>query len=209
MDATNTSPFPPPQQQPATRKVSILLGLGIFFFPLIFAWFTLRSGHTTFSRVVSFSWLVLSLLIMMGTSPSSSTTSVPTSQTEPSALVSNQENQVEQTQEAAPVPSAIQITANELFAYYEANEVAADRNFKGQTLEISGSVKTIDSGIGDGANVEFNVGDEYGLNAVTATGDESFDNYAASLSKGQQIRLRCTGAGEVIGQPMLNNCQPI
>lgn len=206
MDTTNTSPFPSQPQQPATRKVSILLGLGIIFFPLIFAWFTLRAGHTTFSRVVSFSWLVLSLFIMMVSSPSSEPRSAPANQTEPSALVSNQE---QPAQEAAPTPSAIQISAHDLFSHYEANEVAADKNFKGQILEVSGSVKGIASGISDGANVEFSVGDEYGFNTVTATGDASFDNFAATLSKGQQLTLRCTGAGEVIGQPMLKDCQPI
>jgi len=45
-----------------TRKVGILLGIGIFVFPLIFAWFTLRKGHSTSSRVVAFVWLVLTLI---------------------------------------------------------------------------------------------------------------------------------------------------
>ena len=39
------------------RKVSLLLGVGIFLLPYIFAWYTLRKGHSTISRVVSFSWL--------------------------------------------------------------------------------------------------------------------------------------------------------
>ena len=197
---------PPLQaQQPITRKVSVLVGLGIFLFPLIFAWFTLRAGHSTLSRVVSFIWLALSIIFVFATPDSSSSTA---SQNEPSALVSS----TEQAQDA-PVeqqaPAAIQISARELHQHYEANEVAADRNFKGQVIEISGSVQSIDSGLGDGANVPFNVGDEYGLASVTASGDTNFDNYAASLSKGQQITLRCVGAGEVIGQPFLNNCQSI
>jgi hypothetical protein len=207
MDATNTSPFPPPQP-PVSRNVSFLLGLGILFFPYIFSWFTLRAGYTTFSRVVSFAWLALALIILFA-SPSSNSNSASTNQAEPSTLVSSQEQPVQETQEAAPAPSAIQVSAQDLFRHYEANEVAADRNFKGQILEVSGSVKGIDSGMGDGANVEFNVGDEYGFNTVTATGDANFDNFAATLSKGQQLTLRCTGAGEVIGQPMLNDCQPI
>jgi hypothetical protein len=43
------------------RKVSILLGLGIFFFPFIFSWFTLRRGYSTLARVIVFSWLLISL----------------------------------------------------------------------------------------------------------------------------------------------------
>ena len=80
---------PPLQaQQPITRKVSFLLGLGIFLFPLIFAWFTLRAGHSTLSRVVSFIWLALSIIFVFATPDSSSSTA---SQNEPSALVSSTE----------------------------------------------------------------------------------------------------------------------
>lgn len=37
------------------RPVGILLGIGIFLIPLIFSWFTLRKGHTTKAKVISFS----------------------------------------------------------------------------------------------------------------------------------------------------------
>lgn len=42
-----------------TKKVSAPLAIGIFLIPLIFAWFTLRKGYTTTSRVISFVWLIL------------------------------------------------------------------------------------------------------------------------------------------------------
>lgn len=45
------------------RPVGFLLGLGIFLLPLIFAWFTLRQGHTTRARVISFVWLILVLFL--------------------------------------------------------------------------------------------------------------------------------------------------
>lgn len=45
------------------RSVGFLLGLGIFLLPLIFAWFTLRQGHTTRARVISFVWLILVLFL--------------------------------------------------------------------------------------------------------------------------------------------------
>ena len=57
----------PQPQQPATkpegRKVGFLLGLGIFFIPYIFSWFTLRKGHTTVSRAIAFAWTGLVLII--------------------------------------------------------------------------------------------------------------------------------------------------
>ncbi|WP_081403514.1 DUF4236 domain-containing protein [Acinetobacter sp. HR7] len=52
----NTLPTLPLQSfssQPE-RKVTLLLGLGIFFMPYIFAWFTLREGYSTFARVICF-----------------------------------------------------------------------------------------------------------------------------------------------------------
>lgn len=36
------------------RKVSILLGIGIFMMPYIFAWFTLREGYSKSARFISF-----------------------------------------------------------------------------------------------------------------------------------------------------------
>lgn len=46
------------------RKVSLLLGIGIFFMPYIFSWFTLREGHSTFSRIVSFAWLIFLIILI-------------------------------------------------------------------------------------------------------------------------------------------------
>lgn len=46
------------------RSVTLLLGVGIFFIPLIFSWFTLRRGYTARAKAISFSWLVLSLVLL-------------------------------------------------------------------------------------------------------------------------------------------------
>lgn len=43
------------------RKVGFFLFLGILFFPFVFAWFTLRPGHSTLSRVLSIIWAVASI----------------------------------------------------------------------------------------------------------------------------------------------------
>lgn len=61
------SDMPPPlssKYREGDREVSILLGLGIFFLPYIFSWFTLRQGYTTLSRVLSFGWMILLILMM-------------------------------------------------------------------------------------------------------------------------------------------------
>lgn len=49
---------------PVKRSVSFLLGLGIFFIPLLFSWFTLRKGYSAAARGLSFTWLALSIVIV-------------------------------------------------------------------------------------------------------------------------------------------------
>lgn len=45
------------------RKVSILLGIGIFLMPYIFAWFTLREGYSKPARFISFGWLLFLVFV--------------------------------------------------------------------------------------------------------------------------------------------------
>ena len=198
-------------EQTQPRKMSILLGIGIFLIPIIFVWFTLRQGYSTLARVVSFVWLILTLIIVFA--PSNQTVSSSNTTAERVASVSNeQQTTTAEHAEAVETPpqeqqvTAIEVSARQLFNAYKANEVSADRQFKNQELIVSGTVQSIESGINDGAEINFYVGDEYGIEFVTASGDENFDNNAANLSKGQQISLRCLGAGEVMGFPFLKNC---
>jgi len=51
----------------STRRVGLGLGIGILLIPVIFAWFTLREGYSTRARVVSFAWLIFTLLAFFGT----------------------------------------------------------------------------------------------------------------------------------------------
>ncbi|TOZ70056.1 hypothetical protein [Vibrio parahaemolyticus] len=44
------------------KVVSTKLKLGIILLPIVFSWFTLTKGYSTLSRVVSFSWLALTLV---------------------------------------------------------------------------------------------------------------------------------------------------
>ena len=59
LSATRT-PTPPIQDiNTAQKQVSFLLGIGIFFIPIIFAWFTLRQGYSTVSRAISMVWMII------------------------------------------------------------------------------------------------------------------------------------------------------
>lgn len=48
-------------EEPAWRPVSPLLGLLIFFFPILFVWLLLREGHTIRARIIGFAWLAISV----------------------------------------------------------------------------------------------------------------------------------------------------
>lgn len=63
---TNTifSETPPRSPNHGQRNVSLLLGVGIFFMPYLFAWFTLRQGHTTLARFASFGWMILFISLL-------------------------------------------------------------------------------------------------------------------------------------------------
>lgn len=106
------------------------------------------------------------------------------------------------TEQAAPAADAIKITARELFKAYSANEVAADSKFKGKPIEITGVVESISSDITDEPVVQLAGGEMFQM--VHANGLDTAT--AAGLSKGQEITLACTGAGEVIGMPALSDC---
>lgn len=54
---------PKPESHSGEKKtVSIPLGLGIFFLPIIFSWFTLQKGYSTIAKLVSFGWLTLIII---------------------------------------------------------------------------------------------------------------------------------------------------
>jgi hypothetical protein len=46
----------------ASRRVSIVLGVGILLLPLMFSWFTLRHGYSARARIITFLWLSATLV---------------------------------------------------------------------------------------------------------------------------------------------------
>lgn len=51
------------QIQPPLRRLSLLLLIGIIFIPYIFAWFTLRKGYSSLTRLLCFGWLILFFIL--------------------------------------------------------------------------------------------------------------------------------------------------
>ncbi|OOR90925.1 hypothetical protein B0181_04150 [Moraxella caviae] len=98
----------------------------------------------------------------------------------------------------------MEVSARTLYQDYDANEVAGDQKYKGKLLQVSGKVASIDSGLGDEANIRLIGKSEF--ETVMASGDDEFTQKAATLSKGQDVVMICRGDGEIIGSPTLKQC---
>ncbi|MGL5303472.1 MAG: OB-fold protein [Aeromonas sp.] len=184
-----------------SRKVGFLLLVGIVFFPLLFAWFTLRNGYSTKSRVISFGWLVLCVVMVFAgetetpsSTEQSASTSQPSQQTQQDDAVARQ-----QAIDALPV-----ITSQALSAAYDENTVAADQKFKGKQFKVKGTVTEISTDI---------MGDPY----ITLKGTNMFQepqfqfdkdatDQLARLKKGITVVLICTGRGDIAKTPMSDDC---
>ncbi|MCL1124436.1 hypothetical protein [Shewanella surugensis] len=53
-----TTPYP-------SKNMTPMLALGIFFFPIIFAWLTLQKGYSDLSKTLALSWLGVFILAML------------------------------------------------------------------------------------------------------------------------------------------------
>jgi hypothetical protein len=106
---------------------------------------------------------------------------------------------------AAP-EEVIEITAEELWATYDKNELAGDQAYKDKTLVITGVVDSIESGLGDTPYLTLRAGDEYNFSKPQAHFDKTETDSLVTLSKGDNITLKCKGNGEIMGSPMLSDC---
>lgn len=104
----------------------------------------------------------------------------------------------------APAEEIISISANQLFAEYDANDIAADKKYKGRILEVSGSVGDISRDILDNIYVTLKTG-EYKLFSIQCFFADNFEDRAAELRPHQflWIRGRCDGK---FGNVMLKDC---
>ena len=100
----------------------------------------------------------------------------------------------------------VEITAQELFREYQANEVAANLKYKGRELKITGVIDSIQAGLYDEPIIVLIAGGEFDIASVQADLKDSEHDKAVDLRRRQQITLICVGASEVLGDPMLENC---
>lgn len=168
------------------RKVGIGLMVGIALLPAIFAWFTLRRGHSTVARIVAFLWLAIALSIYAGkkTDPASNQYRSPT---------------------AAPAAASrvTQVGISELLAAYQQNEVGADNRFKGARVRVAGVIDEVKKDILDNLYVTVGTGGSFEIPQLQAFFDDSANQRLGGLQKGQNVTVVCTIDGlmmNVIGK---------
>jgi hypothetical protein len=183
------------------RSVGVLLAIGILLVPLIFAWFTLRKGHTTRSRVISFAYLLLSLVLYgMGDSPPSTANTAPSS-----ANSSGSSSTPTASEDRAPV---YRIAVRDILSAYKSNEVAADNKYKGQWVRVSGQVGDIKKDFTNNLYVTIGTSRDFEIPKMQAFFDDEKNDQLAKLQSGSQITVTCRIKGlmmNVLGEDCVIN----
>lgn len=102
----------------------------------------------------------------------------------------------------AATADALEVTAQDLFSAYEANEVAAQQTYGGKPLKVSGTVQGVTLDFLDNAVIQLATSNEF--LPVQATLDDP--DAAASIAKGAPVAVLCEELTEVIGAPQLAGC---
>lgn len=111
--------------------------------------------------------------------------------------------------EAAPEPAApepeisITTTAEQIFAGYQENEVAADFNYKGRPLFVDARIAAVSKDPEGNPVIELDSGNEF--MPVRAHGIAS--DVAIGLTQGESVRLGCMGGGSAAKTPILLACR--
>jgi tRNA_anti-like len=109
---------------------------------------------------------------------------------------------------AAPPAADSEVTysvdAVRLYEDYDANELAADRVYKGKSLLVAGTVIGIDKDVMGNILVRFATSNLIASTIATMRASEA--NAAETLRKGAQLAVYCRGAGRSLGMPILRDC---
>ena len=97
-----------------------------------------------------------------------------------------------QVQSEAP---AFTMTADQLYAEYAANQVAADQKYKDQVVSVSGPITDIGKDISDTAYVV--IGGTDSLDGVQCFFSSGSESQVAAMSKGQSITVKGRVQGKV------------
>lgn len=100
---------------------------------------------------------------------------------------------------AASTTPAVQVTASEILAAYEANGLAAKETYEGKDLRISGTVDSVGDDITGTPYVALATGKTLsGLNVVQCMLERDQVSRASGLKAGDQVTLDGRGAGYIV-----------
>lgn len=177
----------------AMRSVGFWLGLGIFLLPMVFAWFLLRQGHSTLSRLIGVAWLVVTLVAVLG-HEGNDVSSSAASLRQPAKV-------------AQAVESLRAYTAQQMAAEYERNTVAADQRYKGKRFKVTGVVGSINTDLFGNPYITLRGGVNQFMEPQFEL-DSAHANFAAGLQQGMRITLVCKGRGDVAKTPLSDEGVP-
>ncbi|HMR83963.1 MAG TPA: hypothetical protein PKE30_12565 [Niabella sp.] len=112
----------------------------------------------------------------------------------PAASTASTPAEISEPTEQPQIP-VIEVTAKQLVADYNANEVSADNKYKGKQLKITGVVESINKDFTNDIYLIIKGGDEL-FSDVHAYFDDA--EAAAKISKGQKITFTGVGSGFTI-----------
>jgi len=107
-------------------------------------------------------------------------------------------------QTAPPTGPALPVSTLQLFDDYHANEVAADNQYKGKLLEVSGVVSSINKDLTDSVYLALRTPNQF--MEIHAELQKQDVQKAARLAKGTKVVVICQGNGMIVGSVMLNDC---
>ena len=109
-------------------------------------------------------------------------------------------------QTTQPSQTPIVVSASKLSTDYQSNEVSADAKYKGNLVEVTGTVYNVGKDIMGNPYVDLQ-SSEYDPLGVQCMFSQSDEAALGSISKGQEIALEGTVSGEVITDVVVNGCQ--
>ncbi|WP_319783691.1 OB-fold protein [Oceanisphaera sp. IT1-181] len=155
-----------------TRSVSVLLGVGIVLLPIVFAWFTLRDGHTKKSKVISFAWLALTLFFALFEEDNNDVSTISSTNTI--------------TQE-----EIMHVRIGDILSAYENNEIGADNRYKGEVIQLTGIISSIKKDIMNNLYVTLGTGQQFQIPEIQAFFDDSMSYQLGRLDTGNRLTVVC------------------
>jgi putative nucleic acid binding protein len=111
---------------------------------------------------------------------------------------------VERAEPTVGDDGVISVGSIRLWQDYDANEVAADNQYKGKSLRVTGRILSIEKNLMGAARLDLASGNP--VFRVIATIDSVDTPRAAVLAKGDTVLVQCTGAGSFMRMPQLDRC---